>query len=194
MLASAALAERFIFVPIGDRITDRQIKFTSYVEGLSFGSRWSSVGFGFGNGFDAEITFENTRMMRTDRMSLDLSYNLVPALPDFGVGVSVGIQDFANVTEKERSFYLALTMRMNNDGLYNSGTPSEFTIGAGTGRYKGLFFSLRVPASDWFRFVAEHDSRRIMGGIEIAPFRDVNFRWLVRDQETILGLTYLYRF
>jgi hypothetical protein len=189
-----AHAERLIVIPIGDRYATGQLNFEALFEGYSFADRNVYFGFGFGNAFDAEVVLTNGRGMTRDVATFDLAYNYLPAVPDFGVGISVGIQDLLNQHPEGRGAYVAITSRVNNFQEINANTPLELTLGVGSGRYKGVFMGAKVPFSNSVRLLAEHDSRRVTAGVEFAPAKDVTLRWVVGDRQTRLGLTYLARF
>lgn len=194
VLTSVALAERLVFLPIGDRYANRDFRIESLFGTQSSDSRFTFVGFGFGNAFDAEITLESKRPGLRDQGALDLSYNYIPAIPDLSIGVSAGIQDVTNQTRSKRSFYVAITSRFNNYEDYNSESPSELTLGAGTGRYKGLFVAIRQPITNQLHFLAEYDTSALMAGLEYSLSRELRLRCLVQDQRTFLGASFAAHF
>ncbi len=193
-ISGAAHAERLIVIPIGDRYATGQVHFEALFEGYSFADRNVYVGFGFGKAFDAEVVLTNNRGMSRDVATFDLAYNFLPAVPDFGVGISVGVQDLLNQHPSGRGAYVAITSRVNNYQEINANTPLELTLGAGSGRFKGVFMGAKVPLSDKIRLLAEHDSVNVTAGLEIVPFKDLGLRWVVGDRQTRLGVTFLARF
>ncbi|MBL8059482.1 MAG: hypothetical protein JNK63_02060 [Chthonomonas sp.] len=191
--SSFALGERLLFLPMGDRYANRDVRIESLLDGKSLDHRYTFLGFGFGNAFDAEVTFLEGLGGHGDEGLIDFSYNYIPAVPDFGIGVSIGVQDVMN-DAASRSFYVAVSNRTNNYEDFNANTPSELTIGVGTGRYKGLFAGARMPATDTLRFLFEYDSRRITSGVELQPTSGLLLRWAVRGRETLVGATFSKRF
>lgn len=192
-LSVFSAAERLIFLPVGDRYSNRDVRIESLLDTKSYDPKYTFIGFGFGNAFDAEVTFLTERPGLGDEGLVDLSYNYLPAIPDLGLGISVGIQDVMN-HGAGRSLYVAISIRANNYEDYNADTPSELTIGAGTGRYKGLFAGARLPVTNGIRFLVEYDSERMTAGLELQPLRGVLVRWIARDRETLVGATFTKRF
>lgn len=191
--SSIGMAERLLFLPMGDRYSNRDVRVESLLDGKSLDMRYSFIGFGFGNAFDAEVTFMKGVDGASDEGMVDLSYNYLPAIPDLGIGVSVGVQDVMN-RGGGRSLYVAISNRTNNYEEFNANTPSELTLGFGTGRYKGLFAGVRLPATDFLRFLVEYDSVRMTAGLELQPVRGFLVRWIVRDRESLVGATFTKRF
>ena len=179
---------------MGDRYANSQVRIESIAELRTLKPRYTFVGFGFGNAFDAEVTLLSNIPGHREEGLLDLSYNYIPAIPDFGLGISVGVQDIADRSEAGRSFYFAITQKTNNFDVGNADTPTEITLGLGTGRYGGMFFGARLPITNVFRIVTEYDSHRPMVGLEIVPTENLTVRWLIRDRETLLGFSLSKRF
>ena len=194
VLTAAAFAERLVFLPIGDRYANRSYRIESLFGTQSFDSMYTFVGFGFGNALYAEVTLESKRPGLRDQGALDLSYNYIPSIPDLSIGISAGIQDVTNQTRGKRSFYVAITGRFNNYEEYNSESPSELTLGAGTGRYDGLFVALRQPITNQLHFLAEYDTVALMAGLEYSLSKELRLRCLVQDQRTFLGASFATRF
>ena len=187
-LCAIAAAERLIFLPLGDRYANRDFRIETLLNPRDRDPAATFIGFGFGNAFDAEIS----RIGR--RNALDLSYNYIPAVPDFGLGISVGVMDVSDESLAGRSFYVSLTTRLNNFDAFNANTPTELTIGAGTGRFKGAFFGALLPFTDRFRLLTEYDSQEITAGFEYAMSREFRIRWLVQGQQPLFGATFVARF
>lgn len=194
LIAGSASAERLVFLPTGERYADGEVRTEWLIEGNALGNRYGFVGFGFLNSFSGEIRFENGRNTRRDTTSFDLSYNLLPAIPDAGFGISVGVLDVTNQSRKGRSGFVALTARFNNFESYNSRTSADLTIGLGTGRFDGIFIATRIPIVDAVRLLAEHDSQDLLFGLEFAPMENLKVRWVNQRRETLLGLSYTARF
>lgn len=187
-------AERLIFLPVGDRYSNQDVRIETLLDAKSLDPRYTFLGFGFGNSFDAEITFHSNFPGKSDEGLVDLSYNYLPAIPDLGLGISVGMQDIMNHGEG-RSLYVALTNRSNNYEDFNADTPTEITLGAGTGRYKGLFAGMRLTATNYLRFLLEYDSRRMTAGLEVMPVKGLLLRWVIQDErDGLVGATFTKRF
>lgn len=187
MVAGFACAERFLFTPTGGKYRADRVRFETLLERGSTGDRFSWAGVGIGQAFDLEIT--ETRLRRgASYAGIDFGYNFALPFPDIAPGISFGVQDVANQTPAGRSLYGAVTWRYNQFDPWNSQTPLEFTLGGGTGRYRGIFLSTRLPLADVFRIVVEHDSREVAFGTEIIPFQGARALWMVRAQRAYLGL------
>lgn len=193
LVPAFATADRLIFIPTGGRLRSDLIKVEAINQGLKNDNRLMSVGTGLGHSFDFEVIDSFVRG-RGHRTTLDFAYNYVIPIPDLAPGITVGVQDLLNRTTTGRGFYGAITWRYNQDSEVNSDTPLDLTIGAGTGRFKGAFVGARLPLTNEFRILVEHDSQRITAGAEVVPVQNVRLLWLIQKDQTLLGASLRVRF
>ena len=193
LLASFANAERLLFIPTGDKLRNDQIQFESWASKGNFKNRISFVGIGILDSMDFELRDEYGSFGK-NRTSFDFSYNFFVPFPDVSPGISLGVQDILGNTQDGRSIFLAATWKINQDSPLNANSPIEVTLGGGTGRYRGAFFGARMPFTDGFRLLTEHDSRKLRLGFEIVPLRDLKVLWMTDEQTTSFGANYSVRF
>lgn len=192
-LCGASFAERFIWTPTGGKLRSDAFRYEAFFEGSKSTSRYQWFGTGLGQVFDVEIGEERIRSGPSVGV-LNFTYNFSVAIPDLAPGLSFGIQDVMNQGNAGRSAFGAITWRYNQYDPWNSDTPLDFTLGAGTGQYEGLFISSRLPLTNTFRLLVEHDSQAITFGMEIVPFHDARMMWLVREDRTFIGFRLNQRF
>lgn len=193
-LGTVSWAERLIFIPTGDRFLGGEVRLQSFFEDGSSSVRRTYLGFGILKLADLEIT-EEKRHGQDSQVSFDLSFNYNKPFPDISPGLSIGVQDALDRTVDGRGFYVAMTYQFNNFDAANAETPSELTIGGGTGRYRGAFVGAKLPFTNAVRLVAEHDSMRITAGLELEIPRS-GFRAMaaVRNQEYFLSGSFSVKF
>ncbi len=187
-----ALADREITVPMGRKIRDGEVR----LEALSLPREDRTTvwfGTGFGQAYEVEASLTQTAR-RQWRASLDLSYNFVPPLTDIAPGISVGVSDLMNRTPERRSFYLATTYRYGNFGTQNQDVPTEFTFGFWTRPAGAVFFGASFPFTDRVLLIAEHNSVRIAGGIELRPTRWATAKVVFEPGATLYSLALSRRF
>ncbi len=192
LLSTAAFADRLILIPTGKKLLSTAFQFeilTDRSRDITMG--W--FGMGLGQSFDFEFTAES---FNDNRMtgSLDFSYNYTVPVVDFLPGMSIGVQDALNVTERGRNMYVAITHRYGNYGELNQDIPTEVTYGFWT-REGGLFFAgVTLPFSKAFQLLAEHDSDNLTAGIQLSPHEGVNFRALFRQNQVMVSFRVQARF
>jgi len=187
----AASADRLFELPTASKVRTGEWQFRHRAEQGRLGRGSTGLATGMGEAVDLELIYLNARKPAG---TLDLSYNLVPALADNLPGLSIGVQDAFARTAEGRGMYFVMTFKYNQFGTYNSNTPAEISIGAGGGRFKGVFFSAMLPLADQLRLVAEHDSRRLTAGLALQPRTDLKLHWMFRRDATLLGADYSYKF
>lgn len=193
-LAAISSADRLFFIPTGTRLNQFETRIQSFFSMKGGDYRRTYLGVGLFKLVDLEFTETRSRNSATVG-SFDLGFNYIVPIPDLGPGISFGVQDVLNRTPEGRSSYIAVTWKVNNDNTVNADTPLELTIGGGTGHYRGAFVGVRLPLYNGFRIVAEHDSRVITAGLEVALFHsDLRAHWLVRDRQSLAGLSYSMKF
>jgi hypothetical protein len=192
LLSASAIADRLILIPTGKKLLNDTFR----IEVLTDRSRDATMGWlglGVGESFDFEVTaesFNDNRMVN----SLDFSYNYTVPVVDFLPGLSVGVQDAMNVTERGRNVYVAVTHRYGNYGELNQDLPTELTYGLWT-RSGGLFFAgVTLPFSRTLQLVAEHDSDVFTAGVQLSPHEGVQFRALFRQSQVLVSFRVQARF
>lgn len=188
MFPTFAYADRLFEIPTANKVFRDSIKLR-YRSSLGRSDEGlTQAAFGVGLNMEGEIS--NLK----NRTAISLAYSIVPAVPDNVPGIMIGIRDMLNSAPGSRGAYVAFTFKSNQDGLYNSNTPSEFTLGVGAGSFKGLFVGTRLPITDRFRLIAEHDSRLISAGLEILPLPNAKIQWIFRSKTTYLNGEFGFRF
>jgi hypothetical protein len=126
--------------------------------------------------------------------TFNLSYNFLTPLTDLTPGLSVGLLDALNQTERGRAAYLAVTYRYGNLGDLNQNTPTELTLGLAS-RRSGLFFvGVSLPFTSSVRLVTEHDSVNLTTGLEFHPLPGLSARAMIQEARFAWSLSYGLRF
>lgn len=192
LVPAIVFADREITIPKGRRLTAGEWRAEILgVPGERTLNAW--LGTGLLDSLDVELSLTRTASQDTVG-SFDFSYNFAPPLIDVSPGLSFGVQDALNRTEDGRALYVATTYRYGNDGELNQDIPTEVSFGFWT-RTSGLFFiGARLPFSEHVILVAEHNSRRLAGGVELRPLRGVVFKTVFESGATALGLSLNHKF
>ncbi|HVT10645.1 MAG TPA: hypothetical protein VHE55_00130 [Fimbriimonadaceae bacterium] len=193
-LASSALADRVITVPMGRKIPFGEFKIDSFFE-LSNAKTWDRfVGIGVTKDFELDYygeRFANGPM----RDTFNLSYNYLPPIMNESPGISVGVNDVLNRTAEGRRFYLAVTWRTAVDSIGSGNLPMDVTLGVSQGSTLLPFVGVSLPFGDPLRLLVEDDGFRIAAGVELKAFKNsFAARLLVRDQDVMLGANLTLRF
>ena len=123
----------------------------------------------------------------------DLSYVPTGPVPGLSPGIVLGIMDIADKTRDGRRGFFGLTFREDFAG--SDGTNyGDITIGTFVGRRTQAFFGASVPFSRQFRLLVEHNGIRPAAGLELRPFKELSFRFILRDRETLFGISLAHRF
>lgn len=191
--SSASNADRLVNVPTGTKVPFRAIRFEALAHQHTTNRGRLSLAVGIGESWDFEATLDSARDGKS-RGTFDLSYNYIPAFPDASPGISVGVRDALDATLDGSGVYAAATFRYGQFGEKNGETPAEVTIGAGAGAFRGPFTAAMLPVTNSFRLLAEHDSRRFVGGLELRPFRDLRVRWIHTRDFSCVSVGWTYRF
>lgn len=186
-------ADREFLTPKGTKLLSSTFRIEEILNLRSPRRSLSYLGAGIGPAIDCELLIEKFGN-KIRPLTLDASYNVFPAVADISPGISLGFQDLANQTFEGRAIYLAATWRFNMEGDWNQNTPLEFTLGLGTGRYRGVFYNFRLPIADSVRLFAEDDTHAITAGIEIRPAKNLQLKWAMRQSGALLSLGYSVRF
>ena len=191
-IAASSFADRLILIPTGKRLLKDQYRIDLLTE-PSRDNTYGWFGTGLGHSFDVELTGES---LDTDGIvsSLDFSYNYISPVTDFAPGISVGVQDMADHTDRGRNVYLAVTFRSGNYGEHNQDVPTEVTFGFWS-RHEGLMFGgVVLPFSKHLKLLAEHDSHQFTAGFQVSPTDNVDFRFMFRESQVLLGMRIQKRF
>ena len=187
----AASADRVVLVPTGKKLLRGQVRLEGLDRPGDRGRLW--LGTGLLQSFELEGVLSEERP-GTWAGTFDFAYNHAPPITDISPGISVGVMDALNRTAEGRALYLAITYRYGNFGDLNQDVPTELTFGLWT-RAEGLaFFGVSLPFSKELRFLAEHDSNRLAGGLELRPADGVAAKVIFEREGTALGLSLSLRF
>jgi hypothetical protein len=190
-VSAAAMADRVILAPTGTKILYRHARaeFMFDRNGRDF---QAFLGFGITREVEAEVVLE--RFDARNAGTFNVAYNLFPVFIDQVPGINVGVRDALDRTRDGRLIYLALTHRLSAESDLVEEAPVEVSFGGGFGRRAGAFVGVRLPITDRFRLLAEHDVHRITAGFEYQHESGLGGRLLFREGETLLSVRFLTRF
>lgn len=186
-LAGSAHADRLILSPTGKKVPFGTARIEHLFDQSVPGSHRSTLAIGLTDSIDAELTYEEFGNGRI--ASFDASYNLLPPLTNLAPGISVGIRDGIGKSRDGRYYYAAATYRFGQTGRFSGDSPAEASLGFAFGDVTAPFFGLSLPFRESFRLLAEFDTRRVSGGFEFRPHRDVWVRWIHRESQSLISLT-----
>lgn len=191
-LAATASADRLLFTPTGSKIRRDSARFELFsVPSRDQAFGW--VGYGLGTWWEVELAGESLNAGNIT-WSGNVAYNFSQPILDTAPGISIGALDLGNDTADGRALYAAFTFWLGNEGTFNQQVPTRFTIGFWSRTTGAAFANVRLPFTEWFSLMAEHDSRRITAGFELTPVSDASFRVLWRGGDPGIGLTFRRRF
>jgi hypothetical protein len=195
LLAAAVVcqADRLILAPTARKVPYRSARLEHMFDQTDFGRSRTMLAVGLTDAIDVEFLFEQGEG-RGEVQSLDLSYNVLPALTGVALGLSVGVRDLAGKTKDGRSVYLAWTHRIGLSGRYNGDVPLDLTQGYRIGEPNGFFVGVMIPFRSTFRLLAEHDASRVNAGLEWRPLRDVGVRWIHRHEQSLWSVSVAHKF
>jgi len=193
-IASVAVADRLITIPLGRKIPFDDFKFDTFID-LSNGQTWDRF-VGFGLTPDFEIDYHGERIDKGPmRDTLDFSYNYLTPVINQSPGISVGVQDALNRTAERRRFYVATTWRQAVDNIGNGNLPMEITLGVAQGLELKPFVGVSLPIAESVKLLVEHDGYKLATGIEFRASKSgFGARLIVRDQEMMVGANLILRF
>ena len=192
LLGSAATlsADRVILAPNAKKIPMGLLRIEHLFDQSDHGRFRTALGMGVTEAIDAEFTYEE----RSEKnFSIDLSYNIVPAVVGISPGISVGVRDALGKTEDGRFYYLAMTQKVGQFGEFNSDTPAEISLGIALGDRNAPLVGVMLPFRESFRVLVDYDATRINAGLEYRPFQDLWIRWIHREGQSLWGLTFVVR-
>lgn len=193
-VASSAVADRLITIPIGRKLPYGEFKFDSFAE-LSNAKTWDRF-IGVGITKDFEIDYHGERFANGPmRDTFNVSYNYLPPIINEAPGISVGVQDVLNRTAEGRRVYLAVTWRTAVDSIGSGNLPMDVTLGVSQGSTALPLVGISLPLGDPVRLLVEDDGFRIAAGFEFKAFKNAfAARLLVRDQDVMLGANLSLKF
>jgi len=193
-VASTAVADRLITIPLGRKIGFDEFTVDSFVELSNGDSLDRFVGIGITQDF--ELDYHGERIDDGPmRDTIDFSYNYLPPIIDQLPGISVGVEDVLNRTSEGRRYYLATTWESSADNIGSGNLPVELTLGIAQGVELKPFVGASLPLGTNANFLVEHDGYRLSTGFEFhAPKSGVAARVFVRDQEVLVGANLTLRF
>jgi len=182
-LAASAQADRVITIPRGGKIPFGVVRGEYMFEPSQPGTSLSFLGFGVTTFVDAEIQTDELRGEK-HFTTLNLDFNLNAPIAGIAPGISFGIFDAANVSPEGRRGYIAVSFQDSGNGAANI----EMTLGGFVGRESNAFVGVSLPASDQFRFLAEHDGEKLSAGAELKTTTGSYFRLVFRGPQTLLSV------
>lgn len=191
--AGFANAERLVNVPTSHKTLKRSAQFDWVGDQGNRRSRRLSASLPVGESWEAAVGLEPDRRSK-DTLTADLSYQILAPFVDTIPGIMVGVLDAGNSSRPGRSLYASITWDAGLDGELNSNFPAELTLGAGTGRFRGIYYGAMIPLADQLRLIAEHDSRNLQAGFELRPAKGFRLRWMFRQDQTLLSFGWTARF
>lgn len=191
-LTGLCFADRLVNVPTGRKLPFGSVRWETIFETQPHGDSETYFDFGIGKSFEA--TYRSQQLPGTQKKTaLDLSFNILSAIPDLAPGLAVGLQDIENSTLDGRRLYVALTNRPILSTV-NGEVPADITLGGYISGHSSFFVGIALPFSQEFRLVVEHNGYRLTSGFELRPLPNVAFRWLIRDRQTLLSASLQARF
>lgn len=176
---SIALADRTIDTPTGYTLRPGEFRLDYRESGSGLKDRESFGTVGvlpfLELGFDYQA-FDKQR----SRGTVNAQYSLIQPYPDLLPGISVGVLDILNRTDRGRVIFVAATYQFNLVETWVNHERINLTVGAGTG-LRGAFANLYWPLYTHVAFLAEHDSRHFKVGIDLEPVAGLAFRATVQD-------------
>jgi hypothetical protein len=192
-LAVPAHADRLIDIPTADKLPFGEAEYQVLYGYRGDGRFENEFGFGLTTSLEIDCRQGNIEAPNVQG-TFDLSYCFVNPISNFFPGLAVGIQDVENRETDGRRPYMAATYR-EGFNVVGGEQPGDITLGV-TYLHKALlpFVGVVVPFSRTIRFVAEDDGVRINAGITISNSNDFALKLLVRDRESLAGLSISHKF
>lgn len=186
-LAASASADRLLTVPTARKIPYGTWRYEYRAEPDGSGQQENLLGIGIGTSFDMEVRSLRDRGWDDTKLTTDFSYNYIGALQGLVPGISVGVQDAANITPTGRRYFGALTFRepcATADGDY----PLDLTLGLFAAGHFSPYVGLLLPFSKKIHLLAEHDGYRIAVGGEYRPYDWLNIRVQTFESRPLLSV------
>ena len=187
LLAPLARADRLISVPTARKLLDGSIRLETLRRFGRGAEATDYLAAGLGPAWEAEARlFE-----RSDRATIDLTYNLLSPFPGLAPGFAFGLQDALDETGPGRRLFACGTVR-NEFG--RRGESFDVTVGLFVGRRVTPYVGASVPLRKGLRLLAEHDGYVGQAALEAAPFRGVRLRVVSREGAMLGSVGYTARF
>ena len=188
-VAPLALADRLLTIPTARKLLDGSLRFESLRRLDRLGTGTDYLATAFGNGYEAEARLLHRR--GDDRATLDLTYNVVAAIPGFSPGIALGVQDLADQTRPGARLFGLFTNRVE----FGAGNvPFDVTVGLFVGRRVTPFVGAAVPLYAGLRLLAEHDGDMGRVGLEATPLRGLRARLVEGNGDLLGSLGYTVKF
>jgi hypothetical protein len=191
-LSVAAHADRLISVPTARKIPYGIVRYEFRAEPKDTGKREHLLGLGIGTSFDMELRLDQQPGEKADG-TFDLAYNYIAPIQGLVPGLSMGVQDALDRTPEGRRFFGAATFRQPFSTM-NGDFPADVTLGVMGEKRWTPYVGVLVPFSKEFHLLAEHDGERISAGLELRPIPEINLRFQVRGQRTLVSVQATTRF
>lgn len=195
LLASAASADQLIQTPTADIVSGVKGEYMHRFEGRE------DEGYGtllFRAGLAYELAFRyNNNLDRDHSVEAGGQFQL---LPDGVItpGIAVGMWDVTNSSPWGRRAFFVITK-----GLRPGTSPVplprfidqlQLNVGAGTGRFSGIFASAKVDLPARFSLVGEFDARRFNAGLWYTPIQQVTLKAELQNGNPYFGGNFNLRF
>ncbi len=192
LCGSLAHADWLIDTPTARKIAFKRARY-EFRSMLKGGMQEHRLGYGLTE--TVELTFRSERLASglPTVGTADLSYVPTGPVPGLSPGIVFGIMDIADKTRDGRRGFLGMTFREDFTGLDGTNY-GDITLGAFVGKVTQPFFGASVPFSGQFRLLVEHNGLRPVVGLELRPFKELSLRYILRDRETLFGISLAYRF
>jgi len=191
VLAPMALADRQIFIPIGNKVPFNAFRLEYMLLGRK-GDYDAFATFGVTREIEAELQFERIGP-RPALSTGSLSYTLFNPVTDTIPGISVGVRDLYNRTQFGRFAYLAATYRIGTEGEMGADF-MDVHLGLGYGHDVFPFVGVTIPLSQQLSLIGEHDGTQPTGAVQLQPHPGLQVRWIAREHQTIWSFRWTARF
>lgn len=187
-----ASADRLISIPVGYKIPYETVRLEFAGEPYAGGLGEAYLGAGIGTTFDAEV---RTQRLRGERgtQALDVGYNIIGPIADFGPGLGVGCQDVGDSTSDGRRFYAVATWRQTST-TPNGDAYTDLTMGVFLGVHASAFLGVSLPINRQLRMLVENNGYRNNAGLEFRPTPALAFRFYIREQQGFASIQLTKRF
>lgn len=117
-------------------------------------------------------------------------YTLLPELPGYAPGVSIGVSDLGNRTPEGRGYYLALSYGLPALGETPLDHDLRVHLGFGIQGMPGFFIGFEIPLNNSMFLLAEHTGRHLNAGLAWSPTPNTQLRVSVIRQRTVWSLVW----
>lgn len=192
-LAMGALADRLLRIPTASLLDQREGKFEFAYLGGDSRRNFEWLQWGVTDRFELQ-GFRETDETHRAISTIDAEWNVLPLVPAYIPGISVGVRDVFGESALGTGFYVAITHHLILEGQNPLGRDFLLHLGYGFGSIRGLVFGFELPLTNNITFLAEHDSRQVNAALEWAPVSSVRLRGYMLDSRLHLGIVLQNRF